>query len=87
LNIKTQVKIPTKDFYNLINNAIEISDEEFIDRVFNEIDMNEVIKSFKEEILNVYTETKTKSKSKSKVKNGPSIDKDLDSTTLEGVPK
>ena len=63
INVSFNITAPTKDFYNLIMNAIEFSDDEFVDKVFSEIDMESIHSVIKEEIKNIYVE-KTVAKKK-----------------------
>lgn len=58
INVSLSITAPTKDFYNLVMNAIEFSDEEFVEKVFSELDFTEINKSIKEEIKNLYIEKK-----------------------------
>lgn len=54
INLELDTVIPTVEFYNLINSAIEVSDEEFIDLVLNEIDKDALMNIIKIKITEYY---------------------------------
>jgi hypothetical protein len=58
ITVTFDINAPTKDFYSLIMNAINFSDDEFVDKVFSEIDMNIVNSSIKDVIKKMYVELK-----------------------------
>lgn len=62
IDINFNVIIPTIDFYNLVHSAIEISDDELIDRIISDIDMKEVRSKIRKEILSKYQKTPKRSK-------------------------
>lgn len=61
VDINFNIVIPTVDFYNLVNSAIEISDDELVDRIMDDVDIKEVKQKIRNEIISKYKKS-TKSK-------------------------
>ena len=58
INVNIELDLPTKDFYNLINNSLNITDEEFFSRIYQNIDSALIREVLFDAIGTYYTKTK-----------------------------
>lgn len=58
INVNMELDLPTKDFYNLINNSLNITDEEFFSRIYQNLDSALIREVLFDAIGTYYNKTK-----------------------------